>query len=115
LANITQGLFVFAVGMLILFIALGLLALMIDLIGRAFKQKGKPQVGLSKNSPDRVTFPPSSDMEASAVAVAVAVSHLLSGVVDYPDLGKLLETPPGPYRFHQNFVDKPALGKELKG
>jgi len=95
LDNINQGLMIFGVGMLVLFVALGLLALMIDLLGKAFKEKTVSEDDSNRGGAAQAPIPPSSTTEGAAVAVAVVVSHLLSQRAGSSELGKLLEPPPG--------------------
>jgi Na+-transporting methylmalonyl-CoA/oxaloacetate decarboxylase gamma subunit len=117
LENINQGLFIFAIGMVILFLALGLLALMINLLGRYTLRKKTTQETAEQPAKEEITDPSSQSIatEKAAVAAAVAVSHLLSEMAGQRNLGKLLEMPPGRYRFHQTLAEKPIVTPTKKG
>lgn len=101
--NFTFGLYIFAVGMVTLFAALGLLILMIRLLDWLFSAERKPAGGFSMQ--DEVITevaevdPSSEELEKLAVAMAVAIA-----LVDqedepewHPGLGELLEGPAGRY------------------
>ncbi len=109
--NIAQGLFILGVGMLVLFLALGALALVVGFMGKVFKEKSSaPQENsLFEKSVDKASLGSSSESPASAVAVAVAVSHLLVRQGQNSNLGKVLEQPPGGYRIRHTFRDKPVI------
>ncbi len=95
--NITQGLFIFGVGMVVLTVALGLLALMIELLGKVFREKA-PQIAELAPGEGEEPPPPAASTKGEVVAAAVAVSYLLSRGAGSPSLGRLLQNPPGPYR-----------------
>ncbi len=96
--NIDLGLYIFGIGMVILFLALGLLALMIDALGKIFQDTPAAASAKSSDAGEAAVPDQAADTDA-IVAVAVAVGHLLSRQKRQSGLGKLLEKPPGHYRF----------------
>jgi len=114
LNSITQGLFIFGVGMVVLTISLGLLALIIELLSKVIKEKGSGENTPGQEHAEQEAIPPSLSFETEVVAAAVGVRYLLAYSAGSPDLGKLLENPPGPYHVNHNTRDKPYLPPSKK-
>ncbi|MBN2501583.1 MAG: OadG family protein [Anaerolineales bacterium] len=101
--NFTFGLYIFAVGMVTLFVALALLVLMIRLLDRLFSAEKEPAGGFSMQDEiiTEVAKVDTSPEEIEKLAVAMAVAIALVDQQDEPEwhsgLGELLEGPAGRY------------------
>jgi len=111
LDNLTQGLYISVVGMGILFVALGLLSLVIRLVDALFRPKSAATQEINLNqgqAPEGET----KQSQKLAVAAAVAVSLLLSGDSQDPNLGQTLEDAPGNYRHARGLIGNPVVVKK---
>jgi sodium pump decarboxylase gamma subunit len=96
MSDIQIGLYIGLLGMSVLFIALGALALMIMLLDAIFRPKPPKEAEVVEAEKEAPLAASRREFQLVA-AVAVAVSHLLHKRRPQADLGRSLEQGPGRY------------------